>query len=86
MGALILFDILGFFDNINPERVAQILRIKGFPENICKWTLSFLMGRKATLRVRDYQANEFHILNGTPQGSPLSPVLSALYTSLVTAG
>ena len=30
-GALLLFNISGFFDNLNPERTAQIFYGKGFP-------------------------------------------------------
>jgi retron-type reverse transcriptase len=35
VGALLLFDISGFFDNINLGRAIQILRNKGFPANVC---------------------------------------------------
>ena len=80
-GALLLFDISGFFDNINPGQVVQILRNKGFPANVCAWALSFLTGRTASLKIGHYDSEPFPILNGTPQGSPLSPILSALYTS-----
>jgi hypothetical protein len=80
-GALLLFDISGFFDNVNPLRATAILRNKGFPPSICTWTLSFLTGRKAAIHMGNYISEPFPILNGTPQGSPLSPILSALYTS-----
>ena len=43
-GALLLFDISGFFDNINPQRTVHTLQLRGFPTNICDWTLSFLTG------------------------------------------
>jgi hypothetical protein len=36
VGALLLFDISGFFDNINPERTTHVFRQKGFPENVCR--------------------------------------------------
>jgi hypothetical protein len=48
-GALLLFDISGFFNNINLERAAHILRNLSFPENVRKWMLSFLQGQTATL-------------------------------------
>jgi hypothetical protein len=48
-GALLLFDISGFFDNINPEHAAHVLGNLGFPKNVRKWTLSFLQGCTTTL-------------------------------------
>jgi hypothetical protein len=72
---------LVFFDNVNPLRATAILRNKGFPPSVCAWTLSFLTGRKVAIRMGHYISKPFPILNGTPQGSPLSPILSALYTS-----
>ena len=48
-GALLLFDISRFFNNVNPERAAHVLRNLGFPKNVRKWTLSFLQGWTATL-------------------------------------
>jgi hypothetical protein len=46
---LLLFDILGFFDNIKPEWATIILHNLGFPSNVCDWMLSFLMGREASI-------------------------------------
>src|SRR6266853_3138990 len=82
---LILFDISRFFDNINPQCAIHILRLKGFLDNICRWALSFLMERTATLWMGDFTSDPFPITYGTPQGSPLSPILSALYTSPLLA-
>jgi hypothetical protein len=41
-GALLLFDISGFFDNINPARAVSIFSNRGFPTNVCMWVSSFL--------------------------------------------
>jgi hypothetical protein len=65
-GALLLFDILGFFDNINPACLARILHLKGFPTNVCDWVLSFLTGRMAALKIGTHVLEPFDILNGTP--------------------
>jgi len=80
-GALLLFDILGFFDSIHPSRITQILHDKGFPPNLCDWVFSFLTERRASLKLGPHLLNPFTLSTGTPQGSPLSPILSALYTS-----
>ena len=80
-GALLLFDISGFFDNINPPRAVQIFRDKGFPDGMCAWVQSFLSARTATLRGGGHVSHSFEITSGTPQGSPLSPILSAMYTA-----
>jgi hypothetical protein len=34
-GTLLLFDISGFFDNVNPLCVTHTLHNLGFPSNIC---------------------------------------------------
>jgi hypothetical protein len=81
VGALLLFDISGFFDNINPKQVTQILQNKGFPANICDWTLLFLSDCKASLKIGPYESDQFDITTSIPQGSPLSPILSTLYTA-----
>jgi endonuclease/exonuclease/phosphatase family metal-dependent hydrolase len=44
VGALLLFDISGFFDNINPARATHLLTNLGFPSSVCKWTMLFLSG------------------------------------------
>ena len=80
-GALLLFDISGFFDNINPTCTVQIFWDKGFPPNVCDWVASFLAAWTATLKGGGHTSEPFEIMSGTPQGSPLSPILSALYTT-----
>jgi hypothetical protein len=81
--ALLLFDISGFFNNINPAYTTHTLCNMGFPPNICDWTHSFLIGHTASLNFESYTTDPFSITNGIPQGSPLLPVLLALYTALL---
>ena len=78
--ALILFDIQGFFDNINVDRLVSIMTNLGFPSAICAWTLSFLTDRRVRLTFNGFTSEAATISHGTPQGSPLSPILSAIYT------
>ena len=81
--ALILFDISGFFDHIDANRTRDILEKKGFPLNMVKWVFSFLTDRSASLRLDSTTLAPFQVPDGTPQGSPLSPIISAIYTSFL---
>jgi hypothetical protein len=78
---MILFDIQGFFDNINHARLVALVRSLGFPPEICSWISSFLCNRTARLRFNNFTSEEIDLELGTPQGSPLSPILSIIYAS-----
>jgi hypothetical protein len=77
------FDIQGFFDNINHGRLTHCFRLLGFAEEICKWLTSFLADRSVQLRLNGTTSDPIDILVGAPQGSPISPILSVIYTSLL---
>ena len=81
--ALILFDISGFFDHIDATRTKDICGKKGFPPNVVNWIHSFLTNRSAAMKIDSVLTEAFPIPDGTPQGSPLSPILSALFTSFL---
>jgi hypothetical protein len=83
VGTLILFDIQGFFDNINPDRAIHMFELMGFSREVCEWIRAFLAPRTAYLRFNNKSSETFLVTTGTPQGSPLSPILSAVYTSLM---
>lgn len=50
---------------------------------MCEWTLSFLSDRKVQLSFNGTMTPEGDQPVGTPQGSPISLVLSTLYTFLL---
>ena len=81
VASVILFDISGFFDNINIERITQIFRNLGFAPNLCTWVQSFLSDRQVRLSFNGFKSDPIALDHSTPQGSPLSPILSALFTS-----
>ena len=81
VASVILFDIQGFFDNINIRRTAHIFQNLGFPPSLCSWVESFLSHRNVGLSFNGMKSDPIHLNHGTPQGSPLSPILSAIYTS-----
>ena len=79
--ALLLFDIQGFFDNVNQDRLVHLFHLFGFPPYLADWIHSFMSNRTVSLHFNGKQSASFPVLNGTPQGSPLSPIISAVYTT-----
>jgi hypothetical protein len=78
--ALLLFDIQGFFDNIRRDRLVYLFGLFGFPPSVCDWVRSFLSDRTVTMHFHGESSALTHVLDGIPQGSPISPILSAVYT------
>jgi len=78
---ILLFNIQGFFDNINHERLIQVLTNLGFALEIVSWCCSFLKDRTVRLRFNGRTSDPFNFKVGTPQGLLISPVLSIIYTS-----
>jgi hypothetical protein len=81
--AMILFDISGFFDNLNVDCLIHTVTNLGFPAATCTWVHSFLTDHTIYLTFNGFISEASTISHGTPQGSPLSSILSALYTSLL---
>jgi hypothetical protein len=78
---ILLFDVCGFFDNVNHARLTVIIRNMGFAPSLAQWTESFLANRKVCLRFNNITSDQREQPVGVPQGSPLLPVLSIAYTS-----
>ena len=76
--AALLFDIKGFFDTVHRERLVETIRNLGFSDRVARWTRSFLTERRVTLTFNSITVADQDQPMGTPQGSPVSPVLSAL--------
>jgi hypothetical protein len=78
---ILLFDVQGFFDNMNHARLVSIIENMGFAPSLTQWATSFLANRKVCLRFNNITSDQREQPVGVPQGSPLSPVLSITYTS-----
>ena len=78
---IVLFDVKGFFDNVNHTRMSAVLENMGFGADFIRWSAAFLHGRKVHLRFNNITSAERDQPVGVPQGSPLSLVFSIAYTS-----
>jgi hypothetical protein len=75
---LLLFDIQGYFDHINHDRLVQIFTNLGFAPELVRWCRSFLKDRTVKLRFNGETSDAFDFTVGTPQGSPVSYPQSTL--------
>ncbi|KAB5590774.1 Mitogen activated protein kinase [Ceratobasidium theobromae] len=77
-----LLDISGYYNNIDHDILVRITEKMGFPPEYSGWLSSYLTDRKACFRINGEIGNFFDLANrGVPQGSPLSPVFSSLFTA-----
>jgi hypothetical protein len=77
---ILLFDVRGFFDNVNHGRMSAILENLGYPPELVQWSEAFLRDRKVRLSFNNSVSEERGQPIGVPQGSPLSLVFSITYT------
>jgi len=77
----LFLDIKGGFDNVNPLTLCSILRTKAVNPYLVSWTRSFLSGRTCRLLYQESPKVFAPVAAGTPQGSPISPLLFVIYVS-----
>ena len=75
------FDIKGYFDFVNHKRLLNVLREKRVPLPIVQWVASFLQDREASVCLDGRTSSCKPVENGVPQGSPVSGILSAFYST-----
>ncbi|KEP46994.1 reverse transcriptase, partial [Rhizoctonia solani 123E] len=79
--SLLTMDVSGYFNNIDHARLNYTLDRLGYADEICGWIASYLTNRTAQPKVDDFLCDPIALPSvGVPQGSPLSPVLSSLYS------
>src|SRR5437588_5045384 len=77
----LMLDVKGGFDNVHPSLLAARLRRAGIPLSLRAWISSFLTDRTVALVFRGGLREFLPAFMGTPQGSPLSPLLFLIYVS-----
>ncbi|OHW97570.1 endonuclease reverse transcriptase [Colletotrichum incanum] len=76
---MLTLGIKGAFDAVLPGRLIRHLRRQGWPKNLVQWVSSFVLGRRARIRLDGEMGDVFDLECGLPQGSPVSPILFMLY-------
>jgi endonuclease/exonuclease/phosphatase family metal-dependent hydrolase len=79
--SLLTMDIKGYFDNVNHDRLIYTMTRLGFSSPTCAWLRSYLSSRSIQICIDNTLYDKLHLQPvGIPQGSPLSPVLSSIYS------
>jgi hypothetical protein len=79
--ALITFDIKGAFDAVWHQGLLWKLKEMKIPTYLWCWIHLFLLQREAKIEYKASVSSTFILQRGTPQGSPLSPLLYILFTA-----
>ena len=81
---VLTLDIAQFFPSMSHEVICVLLTKLGFNAKITHFLTAFLQDRSTTYSWDGITTDtHFQCSDSVPQGDPLSPVLSALYLSLV---
>ncbi|CAF1503231.1 unnamed protein product [Adineta steineri] len=79
--AVILFDIKAAFDSVWHDGLIHKLNDLQLPQHLFNYLISFLQNRTAAIEIENILSRTFNLNSGTPQGSPLSPLLYIIYTA-----
>ena len=76
-----MFNISGFFNFVNHDILTQHLTSFGFNHKLTNLIKDFLIGHRTQISYNNFLSDPHDIPNRIPQGSPLSPILSILYST-----
>jgi len=77
----LFLNIKGGFDNVDPTQLTSALRAKGAHKYLIAWVGSFLTNRMCRLLFQGSPRVFSPVAVGTPQCSPISPLLFVIYVS-----
>ena len=77
----LFLDIKGGFDNVNVSILCSSLKKAGVPHYMVAWIGSFLSQRTCRLLFQGSPKTFSPVQVGTPQGSPISPLLFVIYVA-----
>lgn len=79
--SVIFFDIKAAFDSVWHDGLIYKLNDLKIPRYLLRYLVAFLYNRTATIEMENILSRTFQLNSGTPQGSPLSPLLYIIFTA-----
>ena len=76
-------DIKSGFDNVDADILYSSLRSRGVNHDLISWVKSFLTGQSCRLLFQGFPRILSPLCVGTPQGSPVSPLVFGIYVALL---
>ena len=84
MTLLVLLDLSGAFDTVDPNILLTRLRSKpGLKRTALLWCCSYLFVRTQRISIQGALSKVFHLRYGIPRGSCLGPLLFNIYSSKI---
>ena len=74
-------DVRAAFPSVNPRCLTRQLRDQGIDESLVRWVRDFMSDRVVRMVIGGEEQQPIDATSGLPQGSPVSPLLFALYMS-----
>ena len=78
---VVLMDIKAAFRSMAKGRLVHIMNLRQMDADLIQWTESFVLERTVEMVIEDNAIERHPVEAGVPQGSPVSPILFAIYTS-----
>lgn len=72
---LVSLDIEGAFDNVNQDKLIQLMHDELQQDPVKYWLAEFMLNRKISVKKGTFESELRNICMGVPQGSALGPVL-----------
>lgn len=76
----VTLDITGYFDRVSHPRLLTVLHEAKLPGPLVRWVSSFLSARQTAICVDGKVGEMAPVETGIPQGSPVSPILAAIFS------
>jgi len=74
-------DIKAAFPSVAKGRLVNLIKVREMDGNLVRWTESVLSERTVEMIIEGNAMDRNPVEAGVPQGSPVSPILFAIYTS-----